>query len=122
MLSRKDIKKVKKVFWDYKVNLNPLFEYLKDTKNYNHKVERILIRMFERLFWYDLISILGIENIRKIITKDFISKIRFTDLQEKYEFARKLLQKETLPASGWNSENREKFKTTVLSNRWYCFK
>jgi hypothetical protein len=111
-----------KIFWDYNVDIKPLEDFLNDNRLYDDKAERILIRIFERAYWYEIVSLLGIENLRLVLTKEFIKKIRFKDLQKRLEFARKLLHNEVVSDSGWDSESRSRLRNTILSNRWYGIK
>ncbi|MCX6162798.1 MAG: hypothetical protein NTV87_15875 [Ignavibacteriae bacterium] len=111
-----------KFFWDYNVDIKPLEDFLNDNRLYDDKAERILIRIFERAYWYEIVSLLGIENLRLVLTKEFIKKIRFKDLQKRLEFARKLLHNEVVSVSGWDSESRSRLRNTILSNRWYGIK
>jgi hypothetical protein len=78
-----------------------------------------LSRMFERLSWYDLVKLFGIDELKRQLTEEAISRIRIETLREKYEFARDILHGNTVSFSGWSPEYREKIKHTLLSNRWY---
>jgi len=75
--------------------------------------------MLERHSWYDLIRLFGVDDLKKQLTEDAISRIRNEMLKGKYEFAREVLQGNTVPLSGWSPEYREQIKHTLLSNRWY---
>jgi len=76
--------------------------------------ERILVRIFERLPWYDLVNLFGIDGLTRLLRKDVIARIRIGELREKYEFARKVLQGETVSFSGWSPEYREKIRHTLV--------
>lgn len=78
-----------------------------------------LIRIFERLNWYELIELFGIDLIKKHLTKNLIKKLRFPEMRERYEFIRKVLQGEVVSFSGWDTEASKQFKNTLLSDRWY---
>ena len=121
-LSESDIRSIMKlIVWDYAVDPYVLYEVVtgKRDKAGHFDAERILIRMLERLSWYDLINILGMEFLQQALTPQVIKKIRFRDLQEKYDFVRKVLQGEAVSFSGWSPLYRERIKHTLLSNRWY---
>ncbi len=122
MLSKKEInKKIISAFWDY--NINPEEIYLislgkkKDTKFFTK--EKILIRLFERLSWYEILDLFGREFLKKNLTPKLIKKIRNPNIRNRYELIRKILQGEALPATGWSAENRKRLKASVLSHRRY---
>ena len=109
------------IIWDYHIVPYELYEVAIGQKERVgwFTQETALIRILERLSWYDLVKLFGIDTLTKLLTKEVISQIRFKALQEKYEFARKVLQGEPVSFSGWSPEYREKIQHTLLSNRWY---
>lgn len=113
---------LKKIFWDYDVDLLPLDKFIKiETDNIDEYIYNlVVIRMLERLNWYDIIDILGIEQLKKILVSDIINRLRSIELKERYERIRRILFKESLPLSGWDPEYIKRIKTTLLSNRWYA--
>lgn len=109
------------ILWDYHIAPYELYEV---AIGHKERVgcftrDRALIRILERLSWYDLINLFGIDQLTQFLTKDLISQIRVNALQERYEFARKVLQGEPVSFSGWSPETREKIRHTLLSHRWY---
>jgi hypothetical protein len=112
---------MKLIVWDYDVDPYVLYEVVtgKRDKVGHFDAERILIRMLERLSWYDLLNILGMAFLRSALTPQVIKKIRLMDVREKYDFVRKVLQGETVSFSGWSPLYRERIKHTLLSDRWY---
>jgi hypothetical protein len=113
-------KVLKSIFWDYNTNLLPLDKItrgdLYSVEDYDLKL--IVRRMLERLNWYELIDILGIEILKKSLTPEIIRSLRNKDLRERYERIRRILFKEPLPFSGWDPEYRKRIQTTLLSYRW----
>lgn len=109
------------IIWDYDVDPDELFEVItgKREKSGPFDAERIFVRMLERLSWYELIELLGLEFIKNHLSEDIIRKIRFKALRGRYETIRKVLSGDPLSFSGWDHEYREKIKHTLLSNRWY---
>jgi hypothetical protein len=112
---------LKSIIWDYDVNSDELFEVItgRREKAGPFDAERLLVRMVERLSWYELIDLLGIKYIKDNLNESAIKKIRFNLLRERYETIRQILSGATLSFSGWNPEYREKIKHTLLSNRRY---
>lgn len=114
-------KALKNIFWDYNTSLLPLDKVIKRDLNSidNYEFNLILNRMLERLNWYELLDILGIDIIKKLLTPEVIVKLRSKELKDRYERIRRILLKEHLPFSGWDPEYRKRIKATLLSNRWY---
>ena len=122
MTSKKDIREIMKlIIWDYNIDPYKLYEVVigKRDRIGQFNAQKVLVRMLERLTWYDLLELLGIDFIKKSLSKEIINKIRFKDLKNKYEFTRKVLQGEPVSFSGWSIEARKRVKHTLLSNRWY---
>lgn len=124
MTNEKKYITLKKIFWDYNIPSEIFYKIINHQFNEIDKYELNLIikRMFERLDWYDLLDILGKENIKLILTKEFIKKIRDIELRDKYERIRRILHGEALSISGWNIEDNKRIKPSILSNRWYSSK
>jgi hypothetical protein len=121
-ITRNEIQKLlKPILWDYQVDPYEFFLAAAGEKSRagGFDQEKARIRMLERLSWYDLIRLFGIEGLKNLLTREIISKLRIRELREKYEFARKVLHGETVSYTGWSPEYREKIKHTLLSNRWY---
>ncbi|MCL5031292.1 MAG: hypothetical protein M1480_20000 [Bacteroidetes bacterium] len=112
---------LKKIFWDYNIDLLPLNKIVNMQFNVIDKYEFDLIinRMLERLGWFDLLDILGVDLLKKILISGSINRLRSKELKDRYERIRRILYKEPLPLSGWDSEYIKRIKTTLLSNRWY---
>jgi len=88
---------LKPIVWDYNIDPYDLFEVASGKKKHAaFTQEKALIRMLECLSWYDLINLFGLDRLKEILTKEIISRLRFKELQEKYELARKVLHGETI--------------------------
>ena len=113
---------LKKIFWDYNIDLLPLNKIVNKQFDVIDKYEFDLIinRMLERLGWFDLLDILGVDLLKKILASGSMNRLRSNELKDRYERIRRILFKEPLPLSGWDSEYIKKIKTTLLSNRWYA--
>jgi hypothetical protein len=121
-LSKEQISKIMRlIIWDYNIDPYELYEVVTGIKEtvFHFDFERVFLRMLEWLSWYDLITLLGIDFLRKNLTNEIIDKIRIQELRDKYEYARKVLQGEPVSPSGWSIEYRERIQHTLLSNRWY---
>src|SRR3972149_9190948 len=113
-------KVLKSIFWDYNTELLPFDKLIEGDINAidDYEFKLILTRMLERLNWYELMDILGIDLIKRLLTPEIISKLRYNELKERYERIRRILFEEPLPFSGWDPEYRKRINATLLSYRW----
>ena len=107
--------------WDY--DIDP-YEFYEVAAGMRQRVgtftqDTALIRLFERLGWYDLIDLFGLDGLKILLTKERIVRLRIPELRERYELARKVLHGEPVSFSGWSPEARERIRRTFLSDRWY---
>jgi len=121
MLIEEKYNTLKKIFWDYNIDLLPLNKIVNMQFDVIDKYEFDLIinRMLERLGWFDLLDILGVDLLKKILISGSINRLRSNELKDRYERIRRILYKEPLSISGWDTEYIKRIKTTLLSNRWY---
>jgi hypothetical protein len=110
-----------KIFWDYHVDKLPLNSIIMgDLQSIDkYTFNFIIVRMLERLSWYDLLEILGPENLKQILIPEIINKLHSKELRAKYEFIRKILSGEDLSFTGWGDAYYQRIKHTLFSNRWY---
>lgn len=89
------------VVWDYDVDPYELYEVAvgKRAKVGHFDAERVLLRMLERLPWYDVLDLLGVDELRARLEPGLIARIRHEDVRERYEYVRRVLQGEPLPVS-----------------------
>ena len=113
---------LKKIFWDYNIDLLPLNKIVDMQFDVIDKYEFDLIinRMLERLGWFDLLDILGVDLLKKLLISGSINRLRSKELKDRYERIRRILFKEPFPLSGWDPEYIRRIKATLLSNRWYA--
>ena len=114
-------RKLKSLLWDYVVDPAEAYEVLigKRQQAGPFDREKLLIRLLERLSWYDLLEILSPEGVKNTLTPEIIHKLRFPYLKERYEFIRRILHAEPVSFTGWNPENRARVGAAFLSHRRY---
>ncbi len=120
MSTEEKYKILKSIVWDYNAEQLSLDKLISGDINSidEYEFKFILNRMLERLNWYELIDILGMDILKKLLTPETINKLRNKELRERYERIRRILYKESLPFTGWDPEYRKRIKATVLSHRW----
>jgi len=109
------------LLWDYQIDPYEFYQVaagkLAQVGSINQ--ERALIRILDRLPWYDVIDLFGLDFLKKYITLKLVSKLRFSDKRRQYEIVHKVLHGKIVSFPGWNSETRQKLKDSLLSHRWY---
>jgi hypothetical protein len=111
-------------FWDYNTGAGEIHALLAGEKASAgpFNFEQLFIRLLERLPWYDLVSIFGINNLKLLLVPERIQMIRDKELQDCCEFIGRVLRGETVSFTGWSTRSRERVKHTLLSHRWYSLK
>jgi hypothetical protein len=121
MKLEKNIKTLRNIFWDYNVEPDEIYLILKKEKEEDKffSREKILLRILERMGWYEVLELLGKDYLKKNLTVSLLRKIRNPNIKIRYEILRKFLQGEALSFTGWSDENSKRLKTSLLSERWY---
>jgi hypothetical protein len=122
MSRQNEIRKLlKPILWDYDIDPYDLFLVAvgKRAMVAGFAREKALKRIFERLSWYDLIRVFGLETLKDLLRPEIVETLEPEMLRDKYEFARKTLHGEAVSLTGWDPAYREKVRHTLLSNRWY---
>ena len=112
---------LKPILWDYDINILDFYHVAVGIKERvgSFNQQRAFIRILERLGWYDILELFGIQFVKEHLTPEIISQLRFSDLGKKYDLIRRVLHGEPVSLSGWSAETRQRARNTVLSNRWY---
>jgi len=115
---------LKSLVWDYHVQGKRLLEVLLGFREKEGPFDqaKIFLRALERLPWHDILEIMGKERVKQLLTPEQIAKLRFSEQRKRYERIRKILQGEPVFLSGWDTQHRETYKRSILSNRWHRFK
>ena len=110
----------KKIIWDYDIPNEELERLISGEIQSCSGLPRetVLLRMLQRLSWEELVKALGHNEIKNVLETDMYKKLRDPLQRIKYEQLLRLLQGKALSFSGWDPENRERIRATLLSNRW----
>jgi len=118
-------KKVKSLLngltWDYHITPVELYQLAAGTMKERGWFTRewALIRILSRLSWYDILSLFGVKEVKKILSSGIIKRIQDPSLRKQYEILCAILHKTPVPFSGWNTETRRSYESAFLSHRWY---
>jgi hypothetical protein len=81
--------------------------------------EKLFVRSLERLSWYRIIGLWGVEEIKKLYTPELAGRIWPKDLRWRYDFALAILRREPVSVTRWGDEHYKQMRDTIFSNRWY---
>ena len=111
---------IKNIYWDYDINpasFLMMAEYPEDAKK--DELERFFVRAFENVRWHELVTLFGIETIKKLCTDETRNKLR-KEARKRFDIACAILREEPLPFTKQDTENRKLAIKPFLSNRRYC--
>lgn len=121
MLNEQQYRCLKRLAWDYNISVEEILAVL--TGKVSHAghwdFERLLIRMLERLSWYDLLEFFDRSILEKWLVPEILSQLRFLEQRKKYERLGKILRGEVVPSTKWGPRYRSEIKNSLFSNRWY---
>ena len=111
---------LKPLLWDYQIDAISFYLVaLGQEKIPGLSQQRALLRMLERLNWYDILDLFELEFIQEQLTTELVARLRFPEMRKKYELIRKILHREPVSFPGWGAETRQRAQDSILSNRWY---
>jgi len=79
--------------------------------------EKLFVRSLERLSWHYMISLWGIENIKKLYTPEIARRIWPKGRRSHYDFAVAILRGESVSPPGWGTEYSKSKRYQFFSNR-----
>jgi hypothetical protein len=90
----------KQLSWDYNIPPDDIESVLKGEKaSAGHFTqETLFIRMLETYPWFTLIQVFTVDEIKRLLTRRVVSRLRSVSIQKKYEFVRHRLQ-QIIPAA-----------------------
>lgn len=109
------------ILWDYQIDVVEFYHIALGQRSGIGMLDqqKAFLRILERVSLYDIFDLFDLEVLKKYLTSTLIKKLRFPELQRKYEIIRKILHGEPISFPGWSAETRQRTQNTVLSNRWY---
>lgn len=83
-----------RLVWDYKITAQEVDAVLKGQieRAGHYTRSSIFLRLIESFPWFTVLSVLTPEEVRDLLTRELIRKIRSPYLRSKYEFIRQRLQ------------------------------
>lgn len=120
-MTKEQRRRLKRINWDYDIPVEDIFSVINGEKEYagHWNLDALLVRMLERLSWYDLLDFLGPDLLAGKLTNQLLCKIRNKEKRIKYERLGKILRGEPVSFTKWGAKYRAESKDTLFSNRWY---
>jgi hypothetical protein len=81
--------------------------------------EKLFVRSLERLTWYCIIGLWGIEATKELYTPELAKRIWPKELRQRYDFVLAVLRREPVSPARWGDEHYKQMWRPVFSDRWY---
>lgn len=120
-ITKKQYRCLKRINWDYTIPVEDMFAVINGEKSHagHWDQDDLLVRMIERLGWYDLLDFFGAELLAKRLSPDLLHKVHNKEKRVKYERLGKILRGEPVSFTKWGAEYSAASRDTLFSNRWY---
>jgi len=120
-LTKKKYRNLKRINWDYTISVEDMFAVINGEKSHagHWNQDDLLIRMLERLSWYDLLDFFTPDILALKLNPNLLSRVHNKEKRAKYERLGKILRGETVSFTKWGAEYSAECKNTLFSNRWY---
>jgi len=83
---------LKQIMWDYSVSDDVLCDVFEGkTATFSLNKEKLYARLLLSVKWYKLLSFIGVNGLKEMLTDDVIHLIRIKDMREKFIYARDTL-------------------------------
>ena len=80
--------------------------------------EKLFVRSLERLTWYRILGLWGIDAVKKLYTPELAARIWPKDLRTRYDFALAILRRENISPAKWGDEYYTQMRRPFFSDRW----
>ena len=107
--------------WDYDVSPEDMLDVIEEKRESAGAFDRdiLFIRSLERLNWYDILGLFGVETVKQLWTPQIARRLRQLEMRENYDFAISILRGKPVSAPRWGSKNYKRVRNPFLPNRWY---
>jgi hypothetical protein len=109
--------------WDYKVSPKDMLAVVEGKKELAggiFDIDRLFVRAIERMSWYNIVALFGIDAIKKLYTPKLSRRLRSREIRSEYDFVVSVLRGKPLPAARWGSKSCERLRNPFLPDRRYC--
>ena len=121
-LSREEkLRLMRSLNWDYLVTPEDMLAViegkLKSSGAFTQ--DRLFVRSLERLTWYSVVGLWGVEAIKELYTPELAGRIWPKSRRRDFDFALAVLRRETLPPTRWGDEYYKSQRNRFFSNGRY---
>lgn len=109
---------IRDLYWDYDINPSLMLDLIEHSRKQDEaKLRRCFIRAFENLRWHELVSLFGIDTVKRLFTAQTRQGLR-REARQNFDIAYAILRGEAVPSSRQDTENRRLALKPFLSDRW----
>jgi len=118
------LKLMRAINWDYSARPEDMLDVIEGNRASTGAFDRegLFVRSLERLSWYHVLELFGVDSMIRLWTPELAVRIRFKEMREDYDYAISILRGEPLPAPEWGSRNYKPVRNPFLPHRWYSVK
>jgi len=118
------LKLMRTINWDYSADPEDMLSVIEGSRDSAGAFDRegLFVRSLERLNWYHILDLFGVDLITKLWTSGVARRIRFKEMREDYNHAVSILRGEPLPAPEWGARNYKPVRNPFLPHRWHSIK
>jgi hypothetical protein len=81
--------------------------------------DKLFVRSLERLTWYSVVGLWGIETIKELYTPEIAKRLWPKENKRHYDFVLAVLRREPVSPPGWGTEYFKSKRYEFFSNRGY---
>ena len=86
---------ISQLLWDTQLNADDVWPILKGENEYIGHVDKPFLfrRCLESYSWFTILELFSVQEVKRLLTKEVIAKLRSKSLRKKYTFMYEQLQK-----------------------------
>jgi hypothetical protein len=81
--------------------------------------DKLFVRSLERLSWYPILGLWGIETVKQLYTPELAGRIWPKSMRQRYDFVLAILRREPVPITEWGTQGYRSKRYRFFSNRGY---
>jgi len=115
---------MRSINWDYNTEPEDMLDVIDGSKNSAGAFDRsgLFVRSLERLNWYHILELFGVDLIIQLWTPELARRLRFKEMRNDYDYAISILRGKPLPAPEWGARNYKPVRNPFLPHRWHSVK
>ena len=113
------LKLMRSINWDYNATPEDMLDVIEGNRDSAGAFDRegLFVRSLERLSWYNVLELFGVDLMIRLWTPELARRLRFREMREDYDYAISILRGKPLPAAEWGVRNYKPVRNPFLSHR-----